>query len=67
MIERLERAHGVTLDGAARDLSTIRRYPDVLRQVYTEPVAGGTRGVWSVTKDFKRTLQATFKTRATAR
>jgi len=62
----------VTFDDAARDLKcplcTIWREPDVVRQVafplYTESAAGGTRGVWRMTEDFKRTPPATFNTRS---
>ena len=69
----IEHPHCVTVDDAARDLKctrcTIWLDPDVPQQVgfplCTESAAGGTRGVWRVTEDFKRKLPATFKTRAT--
>jgi hypothetical protein len=62
----IDRPQGVTVDDAARDLEctirTIWRDLDALQKagfpLYTERAAGGTRGVWRVTEDVKRTLPA---------
>jgi predicted DNA-binding transcriptional regulator YafY len=64
LLQMIDRPQGVTVDGAARELSctvrTIWRDLDVLQQagfpLYTERAADGNRGVWRVTDEFKRAL-----------
>jgi predicted DNA-binding transcriptional regulator YafY len=66
LLQMIDRPQGVTVDDAARDLEctirTIWRDLDALQKagfpLYTERAAGGTRGVWRVTEDVKRTLPA---------